>query len=160
MLAQGGQSRAALAVFERHAKALDARFGHQRRIEEADLYCQLGARDQAELRLDHVAGAADVTPFLLLQAGLGYRTAGNHAKAASALQRAASAEPIADYHLALLKLQQGDTDTCLQLLERAAAARPAEVRQLLVHESAAWSAVAATERFHNVLGPRAATPVR
>lgn len=160
MLAQAGQLREALAVFGRHASALDARFGHQRRLEEADLCAKLGEREQAAQRLDQVVADAEVTPFMLLQAGIGYGNAGFHDKAESALQRAAAGEPIATYHLARLKLQQGDVDSSLQLLERAAVARPAEVRQLLGNESTAWSAVATTERFRNVLGPGAATPVR
>ena len=160
MLGEAGQQREALAVFAQHAKALDARFGHQRRIEEAELCCQLGEQQQAEQRLDYVVGSDDATPFLLLQAGMAYVTAGNHAKAETVLQRAAVKEPIADYYLGRLKLQQGDTDTSVQLLERAAAARPAEVKQLLASESAAWSAVAASERFQNLQGTHPATPVR
>ena len=160
MLAQAGQPQQALAVFQQHAQALDARYGHQRRIEEANLCVVLGKRNDAEQRLDQIVADTAAAPFMVLQAGIGYLSAGNDAKAESALQRAAADEPIADYHLARLKLQQGHTDNSLQLLERAAAARPAEVRQLLGNEPAAWSAVAALERFQNLQGPRSATPVR
>ncbi len=160
MLAQGGRPEQALAVFAQHAVALDARYGHQRRIEEANLCVQLGRAAAATQRLDLVVADPQTSPFLLLQAGLGYMTAGDRAKAETALQRAAMVEPIADYHLGRLKSEQGLAEDALVLLERAAAARPAEVRQLLAKEAAAWSVVAATERFRSVQTPSLAAPGR
>lgn len=156
MLAKGGRPEQALAVFGQNAVALDARYGHQRRIEEANLCAQLGRTADATQRLDLVVADPQTSPFLLLQAGLGYLTAGDRAKAKTALQRAAKAEPIADYHLGRLESEQGLAEEALGLLERAAAARPAEVRQLLAKEAAAWSVVAATERFRNLQASLAA----
>lgn len=160
MLGRGGQRQQALDVFARHGKALDQRFGHQRSLEEATLLRELGKRTEAEKRLDAVVRDATAPPLAWLHAGVEFLELGHFTKAEATLQRIAATVPIADYHLACLKLRLGDADTCLALLERAAAAQPAEVRRRLQDEAAAWSAVSANARFQQLLSPRTATPGR
>jgi hypothetical protein len=80
--------------------------------------------------------------------------------AEDALAKAVPAVPVADYHRARLKLSAGDVDTCLQLLERAAAAVPAEVRRLVRQDEGVWQALAAEPRFRRLAEPGPATPGR
>ncbi|MFY7950180.1 MAG: hypothetical protein ACOVRP_13290 [Gemmatimonas sp.] len=160
MLAKAGQSQQALAVFAQNAKALDARFGHQRALEEATILRELGRRPDAVQRLDGVLRDSAAMPMASLQAGVEYLELGLEDQAEKALQRAAADVPIADYHLARLKLQRGDVDTCMQLLARANAARPAEVRQRLSEDAAAWSTVSADARFQQLVGSQPAAPMR
>lgn len=160
MLAKAGQGEAALAVFGGAAKALDGRFGAQRAIEEAQILRNLGRKAEAEQRLDAVVQAAEVEPMASLQAGIEFEQQGLLGKAELAFQTAAAAAPIADYHLARLKLRQGDVDKCLELLGRASVALPAEVRRLAQDEPDAWQGVAANARFQELTSLRAAAPGR
>ena len=159
MLTAAGRHEAALAVFAEHAEALDARYGHQRVLEEAAILRQLGRDGEARHRLARVLADEAAGPMAWLQAGVQHLELGDDALAAGALGRVAADVPIADYYLALLKLRQGDADTSLVLLGRAAEAAPAEVRKRLHDEAASWSAVAGEARFQE-LTRTAATPVR
>lgn len=160
MLAKGGQRQQALAVFQAHGKDLDARYGHQRALEEAAILRELGRRPEAVQRLDGVLRDEAAMPMASLQAGVEYLALGLEDQAEQALQRAVADVPIADYHLARLKLQRGEVDTCMQLLARANAARPAEVRQRLSEDAAAWSTVSADARFQQLVGSQPAAPMR
>lgn len=160
MLAQGGSRDAAAALFEQHAAALDARFGYQRSIEQAAVLRELGRRVEAERLLDSVMRDASAPPMSSLQAGQEFERLGHPAKAELLFARAATAIPIADYHLAQLKSRQGEVDTALQLLERAAAAAPAEVRRRLREEPEAWQALAKSARFRELCSTPSATPGR
>jgi len=160
MLAKGGQRQQALAVFQTHAKDLDTRYGHQRALEEASILRELGRRPEAVQRLDAVLRDEAAMPMASLQAGVEYLALGLEDHAEQALQRAVADVPIADYHLARLKLQRGEVDTCMQLLARANAARPAEVRQRLSEDAAAWSTVSADARFQQLVGSQSAAPMR
>jgi tetratricopeptide (TPR) repeat protein len=159
MLAQAGNRQQALEVFAANAAALDARFGHQRLLEEATILRQLGRRVDAERQLDRVVRRGDATAVARLQAGLEYVELGHIDKAEAAFLVAKRDIPIAEYHLALLKLRQGDVDTSFELLARAFEARPAEVRQMLDQQADAWSAVVADTRFRQLTSP-AASPGR
>jgi tetratricopeptide (TPR) repeat protein len=160
MLAKAGSREQALALFERHAAAFDARFGHQRALEQASLLREMGRRVDAERLLDAVARDGAAAPMASLQAGEEYVRLGHPGKAETMFTRAAAAVPIADYYLAKLKLQQGCTDSCLQLLERVAKVQPAEVRRRLREESEAWQAVAKVARFQELCSTPPATPGR
>lgn len=160
MLAKAGRREQALQVFASGAQALDGRFGHQRSLEEATILRELGRRPDAEQRLDQVARDAAAAPMASLQAGLEYEKLGHEDKAQAAFERAAKAVPIADYHLASLKLRQGEVDTCMQLLERVAKVLPAEVRRRIQDEPDAWQAVAKTPRFQELSVVQSATPSR
>ncbi|HEX6811073.1 MAG TPA: tetratricopeptide repeat protein [Planctomycetota bacterium] len=160
MLARAGFRERALEVFRAHQKALDQRFAHQRSIEEAAILRELGRRVESEQLLDAMLRGASDEPAAWLQAGLEYEQLGNVDKAARALEKAAAEVPIADYHRARLKLRQGEFDRCIELLERAAKALPAEVRQRVREEAGAWSAIAKDWRFQRLSAPPAATPGR
>lgn len=160
MLARAGEGEKALSVFQQNAAALDRRFGGQRAIEEAAILRSLNRRADAERSIDTVVAAAAVEPMAWLQAGREYEQLGRTEKAESAYLAASGAFPIADYHLARLKLEQGDVDKSLELLGRAVAAVPAEVRRLVREEPDAWRAVQANARFQELTVPRAATPGR
>lgn len=160
MLVQAGSREQALALFEQQAGAFDARFGQQRAIEQAALLREMGHRLDAERLLDGVARDADAAPMAWVQAGEQYELLGHPSKAEAVWQHAAATVPIADYLLARLKLRQGDTDTCLQLLERVAKVQPAEVRRRLREDADAWQAVAKTARFQELCASSPATPGR
>jgi hypothetical protein len=160
MLAKAGSREQALALFEQQASAFDARFGHQRALEQATLLREMGHRVDAEKLLDDVARDAAAAPMASMQAGEEYVRLGHASKAEAMFTRAAGAVPIADYCLAKLKLQQGDTDTCLQLLEGVAKVQPAEVRRRLREDADAWQAVAKVARFQELCTMPAATPGR
>jgi tetratricopeptide (TPR) repeat protein len=140
--------------------ALDARYGHQRSLEEATILREMGQREAAKQRLDRVLRDASAAPMASLQAGVEYLALGHQVEAETALQRAAAEVVIADYHLAQLKLQQGEVDKCMQLLERVAKAQPAEVRRRLHDEVAVWSAVSGDARFQQLTGSPSASPMR
>lgn len=160
MLARAGEGEKALAVFQQNATSLDRRFGGQRSIEEAAILRAMNRSAEAEQRIDRVLGAAFVEPMAWLQAGREYEQLGRTEKAEQAYSNCTGNVPIADYHLARLKLQQGDVDKSLELLGRAVAAVPAEVRRLVHEEPDAWRAVQANARFQELTVPRAATPGR
>ncbi len=160
MLAQAGQRDEALVVFAQNKTALDARYGPQRLLEEATILRELGRPSEATARLDQVLQNPTVSPMASLQAGLELAQLGHLERAASAFASAAEHVPIADYHLARLKLQQGHVDTCLGLLGRVAKVLPTEVRRRLQDEAVAWSVVAADARFQEILQSGTATPVR
>lgn len=160
MLARAGEGEKALSVFQQNAAALDRRFGGQRSIEEAAILRSLNRKAEAERSIDAVVAAAAVEPMAWLQAGREYEQLGRTEKAESAYLTASGNVPIADYHLARLKLEQGDVDKSLELLGRAVAAVPAEVRRLVQEEPDAWRAVQANARFQELTVPRAATPGR
>lgn len=160
MLAKAGSREKALALFEQQAAAFDARFGHQRAVEQAAVLRELGRRAEAETLLDAVARDRAAAPLASLQAGEQYALLGHASKAEAMFVRAAEAVPIADYCLAKLKLQQGDTDRSLQLLEGVAKVQPAEVRRRLREEPEAWQAVAEVARFRELCSTAPATPSR
>lgn len=160
MLARAGFRERALEVFRAHRKALDDRYAHQRSIEEAAVLRELGRRVEAEQLLDAMLRGASDSPMAWLQAGLEFEQLGSGVKADKAFEKAAKEVPIADYHRARLKLQQGEIDTCWELLERAAKASPAEVRRRIREEPGAWSAIAKDWRFQRLSAPLAATPGR
>jgi tetratricopeptide (TPR) repeat protein len=160
MLAQAGDHDRALAVFAQHAQRLDTRFGHQRRIEEAGILLAAGRQAEATARVESVFADATAEPHARLQAAELALRLHLDGKAESVLADLAAQVPIADYSRALLKLRQGDADTGMQLLERAAQAVPAEVRRRIETDPDAWRAVSGDARFQQVYAPRAATPGR
>lgn len=160
MLMQGGQLEQALQVFEANKVALDTRYGHQRRLEEATILRQLGRTNEAIDRLDIVMQDDAAMPLARLQAGREYSELGLFEPAKVALESIQNEIPIADYYLAQLKLRQGQVDICIELLERASKARPTEVRRMLRDEAEAWSAVARDVRFQELSKLVPASPGR
>lgn len=160
MRAKAGAGEAALAVFARHAQALDSRFGNQRAIEEASILRGLGRREEALARLDAVLADPADEPMAWVQCGIELEKLDQIDRAQGAFERARAPAPIANYHLARLKLRSGDVDTAVNCLERAAAAVPAEVRRLLREEADVWQALEGEARFEQLREPVAATPGR
>jgi tetratricopeptide (TPR) repeat protein len=160
MLAKAGQGEAALQCFTQNAARLDARFGNQRALEQADILRQLGRADEARATLRAVVQASAATTSDLLQAGVACLTLGDAEQASELLTQVAADAPIANYHLARLKLQQGAVDSCFDHLARAAQALPTEVKRTLREDANAWSAVAGDARFQAITGTKPAAPAR
>jgi len=160
MRGNAGDREGALRVLSEHADALDSRFGHQRLLEEAGILRQLGRPADALSRLEALFTAGPVEPATWAQAGFEFERLGADGRAALAFERAAESLPIANYHLARLKLREGAVDTAVECLKRAAAAVPAEVRRLVHREPEAWQALAGDEWFGRFTKPVAATPGR
>lgn len=160
MLAAAGSRQAALDVFAANQDRIDAHYRNERLLEEAAILRTLGRRVEAEQHLDSVARDRSAPAMARVQAGREYLELGHLDKAEAALTDAREEVPIADYHLAKLKLRQGSVDSCCELLTRAVKARPAEVRRMLREEADAWSAVATDARFQQVTTPQPATPGR
>lgn len=160
MLVEAGRYQAAIDVFGGAAAALDARYGHQRRLEEAAILRRMGRVEDAAERLRTVTDDDDADAMASLQAGREYARLGLVDAAEAALQRSRDELPIADYYLAQLKLQSGQTDSSIELLVRVHEARPAEVRRLLREEADAWSAVAEDVRVKELSESMPASPGR
>lgn len=160
MLARAGDAPGALALLGQHGVALDARFGRQRHLAEAGALRQIGRHAEAAARLEAVVADPAAQPAERLEAAQGLATLGAIARAEATLAATACDEPISEYFLAKLKLQRGEVDSSLDLLERVSAAQPAEVKRLLRQEADVWSAVAANVRFQKVSDAEPAAPAR
>ncbi|MFT4841489.1 MAG: tetratricopeptide (TPR) repeat protein [Planctomycetota bacterium] len=160
MWVQAGSGERALEVFAANKSTLDARYGHQRRLEEAAILRSLGRTTEAFTRLQVVTNDASASPMARLQAGREYTELGDFAAGENALKGIQNEIPIADYYLAQLKLRQGQTDISIELLERVSKARPTEVRRMLRKEADAWSAVAEDARFQKLSKLLPASPGR
>ena len=160
MLIQAGDAERALEVFATNKLTLDARYGHQRRLEEATILRELGRTEEAFARLEVVSSDADASSMARLQAGREYAELGDFPAAEEALRGAQNEIPIADYYLAQLKLRQGQADICIELLERVSKSRPTEVRRMLREEAEAWSAVSQDARFQELSKVLPASPGR
>lgn len=159
MLAAGGDPAGALAVLRREADSLQPQYAEQRLIEEAALLGRLGRIEEAVANLDRVAQSSQ-EPMAWLQAGQQYAALGRADAAERTLARAAEVLPIADYDRARLKLASGHVDSCCELLERAAAAVPAEVRRRLREDAEVWRVLATNERFVRLDASSPAAPGR
>lgn len=160
VLVQAGNATGALDVFAANKTTLDARYGHQRRLDEAVILRGLGRNIEAFTRLEVVTNDVNASPMARLQAGREYVKLGDFAAGEKALNSIHDEVPIADYYLAQLKLCQGQTDMCMELLERVSKVRPTEVRRMLREEAEAWSAVAQDARFQELSKLLPASPGR
>ncbi|MBK8096465.1 MAG: hypothetical protein IPK26_05115 [Planctomycetes bacterium] len=158
MLAAAGRHAEALAVLDQHGGQVAADLRAFREVECAALLRELGRRDEAVARLQTAMADRMAAPMAWLQAGLEFERLGDVVAAASALQQAQAQVPIADYHLARLKLRAGEVENSIELLARACAAAPAEVRRLLREEADAWQVLAGDARFQELASPALATP--
>jgi tetratricopeptide (TPR) repeat protein len=159
MLAEAGDREAALAVFATEAGGLQEKYREPAALEHASLLHELGRDQEAAAQLDRIA-AASQAPLTWLEAGRQYCALGRSDAAEQELAKASPTVPVADYWRARLKLASGDADSCLGLLDRALKARPAEVRQLLREDAAAWQALAADARFARITAEAEAAPGR
>jgi len=157
-LDRAGDPAAALAVFMDCGGQLQERFVLQQAIEEVGLLRQLGRGEEALQRLQRAAASDE--PVAWLQAALGYEDLGRADLAVGLLGRAVDTIPVAQYHLARLKLLEGDVDISLKLLESAAKAVPAAVSRLVRMDEDVWQVVAEDERFRQLVAPATAAPGR
>lgn len=160
MLVQADEPEQALALFAANEASLDARYGHQRRLEEARILSGLNSPTEAVVRLDIIRSDERASPMALLQAGRAYASLQYFEAAEDVLRRTRKELVIADYYLAQLKLSQGQTDISMELLERVSKARPIEVRRMLLDEANAWSAVSTDARFQKLSKMIPASPGR
>lgn len=160
MLVKAGHPERALALFAANKASLDARYGHQRRLEEAAILSGLNRPSQAVVRLDIIRSDESASPMALLQAGRAFANLSCFEAAEDVLGRTRKELVIADYYLAQLKLSQGQTDISMELLERVSKARPIEVRRMLLNEAEAWSAVSKDARFQELSKVIPASPGR
>lgn len=160
MLAKAGDAGGALVVLGEHGAALDRRFGRQRQLAEAGALRQLGRVGEATALLEGVIADPGAQPGERLEAARALAALGATGAAAVAFAATACEAPISDYFLARLKLERGEVDSSLDLLERVSAALPAEVKRLLREEADVWSAVAANVRFQKVSDAEPAAPAR
>ena len=93
-----------------------------------------------------------------LRAGRILEDVGIWDESARAYELARTSLPIADYHLARLKMQQNQVDRAWELLERAVATVPGEVRHKVDDDREVWGSMADTERFRNLLRPSGQLP--
>lgn len=160
MLVAASEPELALQVLARYRVALDARYGHARRLTEAAILMDLGRREEAVTRWQAVTADATASPMARLEAATGYLDMGLDEAAATALESVGEALPIADYCRARLKLRRGDVDSSFALLRRAHAARPTEVRRRLREDVDAWSTVSDDERLLRLQATPPASPGR
>jgi tetratricopeptide (TPR) repeat protein len=160
MLVRAGDAAGALDIFTANKVTFDARYGHQRRLDEAVILRGLGRTSEAFARLEVVTSDADASPMARLQAGREYVELADFAAGEEVLKSVRDEIPIADYYLAHLKLRLGQVDVCIGLLERVSKVRPAEVRLMLREEAEAWSAVAQDVRFQELSKLLPASPGR
>lgn len=157
-LAMAGETEAALAVFTHSGESLQEHFVLQRAVEEAGLLGQLGRDAEAMQRLQRVAAGEE--PMAWVQAAQCYERLGRFDEAVALLDRAVGVVPVAQYHLARLKLLQGDVDSSLQLLQSAGEAVPAVVQRLLQADQEFWQVVVDDRRFQQLTASATAAPGR
>ena len=116
----------------------------------ASIHRGLGRDDKVAELADAVISNADASPMARVRSGRMLEQLGSTERAEAAYVQAGEDSGLALYCRARLKLTQGDADTALELLERAAAAEPARVARLLDEEAEAWAAVQQTERYQQI----------
>jgi tetratricopeptide (TPR) repeat protein len=156
MLKQAGDKAAALAVYADNHGSMQAKFQDQSHVEQADLLHDLGRDGEAADHLRPLLQHADEHPMATLQAGTLFEAMGRLPTADEAYSEAAKAVPVGNYHRARLKLLAGDTDRCLELLQLASDAAPAEVRRQIREDQSAWQALADDVRFRKLADSDAA----
>lgn len=159
MLDAANEPKAALAVFERHGGSLQAKYAAQCNLESAALLHQLERDAEAKELLLAVLQRKGEPPMAWIRAGEQLEQIGEADAADGAYARAADRAGGANYFRARLKLRQGDVDRCLQLLTRAAATAPAEVRRWIADDQLAWQELEADPRYQQLFA-REAVPAQ
>lgn len=153
MLQKAGDSAAALAVFTASGDSIQAKWRSHRELECAGLLAELGRTDEAEARLLPLIAAAADDPMAAVRAGELLLRMGRTTQAERAFAAAGTVSALGTYRLAVLKLSQGQTDRSLELLARAEAASPGQVRKLVQQDQKTWQALAADARVKQLLEP-------
>lgn len=158
MLESAGHQDEALTVLESAQSVVAEPYRVPCLLERSALLHELGRDEDASELLGQVMKCD--APVAWVSAAKLFVAMRDLGSAEAALLAASPRVPIADAHLARLKLVSGDVDSCWQLLERAATAVPAEMRRLLREEPAAWQAISSDARFVRWTEPVPATPGR
>ncbi len=149
---EGEEAVRGLAALDRGIDRVQDKYRSEAQLLRARLLGRSGDRTEAVEVLRDLVGMETLAPMARAEAGEQLEAFGLLADAAVAYQRAAEEAPLANYLLSRLKVREGDVDQALVLLERAAAAAPADVRKRLSKDASAWRLVEADGRFQAVQG--------
>ena len=151
-LDQGGESARGLAVLDEALADIQDKYQTEALLLRARLLARSGDRTHAVELLRDLGTRDGVVAMARVDAGEQLEGLGLLVDAEAAYALAAESEPLAHYFLSRLKVRAGDVDESLVLLEREAAAAPAEVRKRLTKDASAWRLVEADGRFQAVQG--------
>jgi predicted negative regulator of RcsB-dependent stress response len=158
MRAQAGQVDVALTVLQESHDSFSPELQLQSRLEQAGYLMQLNRRTQAIDLLVQAAGMQ--APMARVHAAKSLVQLGAADRAEAVLAQGLGSDGVAEYHLARLKLDQGDVDSSLQLLRGATQTAPAEVWRLVREDRDAWRGVEQDARFQELEVRLSATPSR
>lgn len=158
ILEEAGRLEEALTCLRQTRDRMSADDRTRSGLRQARILDRLDRRPEARELLVGIVTDAATTPMRLLTAAQALERMQALSEAGQAYQRAAAAEPVANYYLARLKVQAGEFDTGLTLLERAVEDAGPRVRELVRGDEATWQPCAETERFKNVMDAAAAAP--
>ena len=151
-LDDGQDAAAGLAALDAGFERVQDKYRTEALLLRARLLGRTGDRKQALEVVRDLVASEDVVPMARAEAGEQLESFGLLGEAEAAYARAAEEAPLANYFLSRLKVRNGDVDTALVLLERAAAAAPADVRKRLSKDASAWKLVEADGRFQAMQG--------
>lgn len=151
-LDEGEEAAAGLAALDAGIDRVQDKYRPEALLLRARLLARSGDRKQAVELLRELVGDEAMVPMARAEAGEQFEALGLLTDAESAYARAAEQAPQANYFLSRLKVRAGEVDEGLVLLERAAAAAPADVRKRLSKDASAWKLVEADGRFQAVQG--------
>jgi hypothetical protein len=152
MLKQAGDLPAALAVFAERGPGIQAKWHAERELEHADLLLAAGRKDEAATHLLPLCTVGE-DPMATVRAGELLVKLDRAQDAEAAFRNVGETSPVGTYHLALLKLTQGQSDRSMELLERAHSAAPALVRKLVQQDRQTWAGLADDTRIKQLLEP-------
>jgi tetratricopeptide (TPR) repeat protein len=153
LLAEAGEPEQALRELRAAEGGMNASERARSRLRQAEILDRIGRRGEARGAAIAVLEDSAVGPVRWIEAGRMLERLGDPAAAMRAYAQAAPGDPLAEYHLARLKVLAGEIDNGLTLLERAAAAAGPRVRDLVRRDRAAWESCAANARFQSVMQP-------
>ncbi len=117
-------------------------------LRRANLLLGLNRKDEAvAFARAAVERMPDSTPGVAVEAGLLMEQADHAAEAEAMYSAVAQNEPVANYHLAALKMRNGDVDNALEHLERVADGQPEVLRDLLQKDAKLWAPVRGVLEF-------------
>jgi hypothetical protein len=148
-LAWGKQEAAALAFLQEHAGSFSA-LRPLADLERARLHLALDQGDAAVAAAAASLSAADAPPEVCLGAGQVLENRRQWELAEAAYARAEKRDRIAGYYVARLKLNAGEIDKALGLLERTMAGDSERTQRLIEQDAAVWRSCAGDERFRKL----------
>lgn len=153
MLDAAGEPKAALTVFEEHRDGLQAQLSVQCDLERAALLHQLERDAEAIALLKGVLEHRGEPPMAWVRAGEQLEELGETEAADQAFAQAGERAEGTNYFRARLKLRQGEVDRSLQLLTRAVATAPAQVRRWVKEDQSTWQELETDARYQQLFAP-------